>query len=356
MNILILEEKWEGRSTQYRGNDWVRGLNIQRRTHVRVWYCETDSYDDMGVDNNTQEALNLALEFTGPNPVPGIGEVHPSDNFTFVSYHEVMQNQNTPTVFEIRVYYEVLIMPSDEPAVLNWGDNALERVLEGAVSYFPNYPTNPADTTEWTATHSPFPNLPKGSLYPITNSVFDTFIPPPTEPEHFRVLTVVKNFLLPQYDVMGTGSNLVDPSDGFDPKMVDAYYSRRTNSKPFVVPGVADPFPVDTVFLATSPTARWEFRNMIAYYATTWTFWIRARGWWLLPADMGFRQFENPGAGNYSPIPIYAGGNIVQNQVPLDGAGRMLNPPRQVPRPLRFLKYRKYFQADFNQLRLFDGL
>lgn len=338
MALVELAETWDGRSTNYKP-EFRRGSWIQERTHVRVYHVEVSTRL-----HTSQEVLTLALAAG----LPATWTVHPSDPLAQVWSYDVANNTDAPEFWTIRVNYQTAPHPVDEPADIEWGDGSFEFVLEGAQAWIDS------SGTEHTADASPYPGLTADDFYPITNSALDPFDPPPTDPEHYRILTVKKNFdLITGYTGTGTG---VTPTSGFDPRIMDRDFSRYVNNVPFVVPGVGEPFENGTVFLAEHPRAVRQFRNAVEFWQVTFTFWIRARGWELRILDMGYRRFavaDTPGyfSGEENTV-IYRGTQPAQNPVKLDGAGN----EAAIGNPPVILRYRLRGLCDFNELNLFEGL
>lgn len=336
-----------GRSTTFKP-DFRRGTFLQERSHTRTYLAHTD-----GVLVNSATVWTLALAWGGgPEPLPAVWSVHPVDTQSLLTHHELTQHADDPEWWTIRCNYSTMPDPVDEVAELDWGDGSIELVLDGAQAYIQQ-----DGVTEVLPTESPYPGLTANELYPITNSAGDPFDPPPTDPEHYRVLTVTKNFAL--YNCFGTATgslNTISPSLGWEPSIVDDFFARRINSTPFAVPDVCNPYPAGTVFLAEMPKAKAEYRNNVQYWATTWRFWIRARGWTLRIADMGFRKnfiYGIPGfISGEPPTIICTGGQPAQNARKLNSSGDEAEIGEQV----YYLHYRIRKKADFNQLGLFAGL
>src|SRR5678815_209041 len=359
--IIWMDEVWEPSSDEVTYDDDFRrrgitGDQIQERQHTRIFQVEVDDH------NTTPDAVRtLALSYTGgpyvdpitglPAALPSTHALHPTDTIAKVVSHRVTRSKDSAHVFLIIVTYKTRPKPIDEPATLNWSDGSVEWVFEGAEAF--------VDTAgvEHAPTEAPYPGLPAGSLYPITISTRQVPDPPPVDQEHYRILTVRKNFntrTCPTGTGTGTGSGghfaAVNPTIGWEPYLVDRYYSRRINSTPFIVPNVCYPYPIGTVFLAEFPRADFEFRNGIYYWATTWVFWIRARGWYLRFPDLGFDRFVVPGVPDKGLTQIrLRNGELAQNPQRLDGAGSPL--AVGAPPVYRSFRVRKY--ADFNALNLF---
>jgi len=338
MALIDFGEIWDQRGTQYRA-DFRRGLAaevVQEKQHVRAFYAETDDPQADG-----QEVINLALVWPGPGPpLPPVWDPHPNDPNALLATYDAVQKE-VPEVWQIRANYSTYLDPTAELAEIGWGGAAQQRVVEGAEAFLDedgveHYPTDPG-----------YPALPAGSLYPITNSAFEPFSPPPVEPEPYAILTVVKNFNIPAGPV-----EIPTPAGGFDMQVVLDNYVFRLNSAAFSVPGVAAPFPVDTVLLAQPPTAKWQFQRGVAFYQTTWVFWIRHRLWYLRAADMGWNQLITPDDASSGRTPIVVGNHQAANQQKLDGHGQALTGGE----PVVYLTYRTKKRADFNELLLFAGM
>lgn len=339
MALIDFGEQWDTRGTQYRADfrrGFVPGEVVQEKQHVRTFYAETD---DPQMDG--EDVLAAALAWAGPGPpLPAAWSVHPSDPQSLLVTYDAVQ-KDVPEVWQLRANYSTYTDPIQEAAELSWGGAANQWVVEGAQSWIDQ------DGTEHTADEVPYPGLPAGSLYPVTNSAYEMFSPPPVEQEVYRILTVVKNFAIPSAAV-----GIPTPLNGFDPQVIDANYTFRTNGTPFVVPGVPGAFPVDTVLLSAPPSAKWQFQKAVQYYQTTWVFWVRKRPWYLRAADMGWNQLvdaANPDAGT---VRIVVNGQFSANQQKLDGAGRYA--PGRVP--VVYLTYRTKARANFNELDLFAGM
>lgn len=366
--LIELSETWDGRNLIFRP-DFRRGTFLQERGLIRKFIaCTSDPLMD-GQDVYEQALLwGGVLEptyetFMSPDPLPPLWGFHPSDPYATLTNHEIVQNKDSPEWWEITCNYALVPYPVDEPASWEWGDGSVELILEGAEAFVDS------TGTERFATESPYPDLASGSLYPIVNSALDPFDPPPTDPEHYRVLTVTKNFAIKNCTGGGVGTgtgksattgtgaaNVVTPRAGFDVQLIDKWYARRINSVPFIVPGVCDPFPTGTVFLAEMPKARQEFKNNIDFFTTTWVFWIRMRGWNLRIADLGFRKNAVQGVPGYIsgelPVPIFFGPQPIQNPAKLTSTGDVA----EIGDPVNFLNYRIRKKANFNDLDLFEGL
>jgi hypothetical protein len=339
MALIDFGEEWNGRSTQYR-TDFRRGIApvvyIQEKQHVRTFYAETDDGTTDG-----QAVITDALAWAGPGaPLPIAWSAHPNDANALLVTYEAAQQQ-TPEVWQLRANYATYLDPILEPADLQWAGQATNWVVEGAQTWIDSA------GTEHDATTAPYPGLPAGSLYPVTNSAYEMFSPPPTELEPYRVLTVLKNFAIP-----ASAATIPTPTNGFDPLLIDNNYTYRINSQPFTVPGCPTPFPVDTVLLSAPPQAKWTFQKAEAFYATSWVFWIRKRPWYLRAADMGWNQLVNAADPTQGTVRIVVNGQFSANQQKLNGAGRYA-PGRT---PVVYLTYRTKLRADFNELNLFQGM
>jgi len=339
--LVDFGENWDGRGTQYRADfkrGFIPGEVVQEKQHVRTFYAETDDPDMDG-----EAVLAAALAFGGPGPpLPAAWSVHPQDANAYLVTYDAVQGQ-VPEVWQLKATYSTYLDPIQEAAELSWGGASEQRVIEGAQSWID------ADDVEHTADEVPYPGLTVDDLYPVTNSAFEVFSPPPTEQEPYRILTVQKNFAIPTAALVGPPT----PLAGFDPQLIDDNYTFRINSAPFVVPGVPTAFPVDTVLLAQPPQAKWTFQRAVQYYATTWTFWIRTRRpWYLRAADMGWNQLVAPADPDQGTLRIVVNGQFSANQQKLDGGGRYA-PGRT---PVVYLTYRTKARADFNDLDLFLGM
>lgn len=346
-----LDELWEMRGTRYKP-EFRRGSWIQERSHVRTFRAHT-----LDVLTDPQQVIDEALVWTGgPEPLPKVWAAHPSDPIALMRNHEATQRHDNPQYWLLTCNYDTFPDPINEPAIIEFGSASREWIFEGAEAFVLD------DDTESLPTDYPYPNLTAKDLYPITNSAIDVFDPPPTDQEFFRTIIVTRNFKRKETkDCMGLGSSTstvaggVTPYYGFDPRVVDAYYSRRVNSVPFTVPGICKPLSANTVFLVEPPSAREEFRNNIAYLSTRWVFHYRERGWELRIADLGYRQNAVSGEpwwlSGQEPKIIYPGisGQPAQNPQKLDGNGDV----QPLGLPAIFLRYRVRKLADFNELQLF---
>lgn len=352
-------EVWDGRRTNFQP-DFQRGTLLQLRDHTRTFQAETD-----GASMDPYAVITAALAWPGPgSALPAVGASHPSDPKATLTHYDVEQFQpaDTAEFHRITCHYKIRQSPIDDPAVLEWGSGSVEFIIEGAQAF-----VRP-DLSEQLPTALPYPGLPPGSLYPITNSALDPFEPHPSQPEYYRVLTVTKNFRVKDCSDTDTGTGTgtgtkadgpVTPTRGWDAQLVDQMYSRRVNSLKFRTPDACIPWPAGTVLLAEPPTATEDFSPIPGvgrYFKTRWVFWIRARGWDLRLADMGFRRNAEEGiAGNVSglqPVPIYRGSGPAQNPCKLNGFGD----EAEIGDPLVFLRYRIFQTCDFEELQLFQGL
>lgn len=359
MPLVALDEFWEegGETTNFKP-DFRRGSLgvdvIQERDHDRMYQAQTDD-----ATMSTQAVLTAALAWAGSTPaLPALWSLHPDDPIAKVVRYRVSRNREAPEFHTITVGYETAPKPIDEPADIEWSDGSIEFVLTGAYSF-----TDPVTGVVHVPTETPYPNKPAGPNYPITISTRQTPDPPPVTQEHYRILTVRKNFEYKTCPGTGTGTLTggeeggdepdpeiaVTPPIGWETRLVDRYYSRRINSVAFVVPGECVPFAPGTVFLAEYARAKLEWRNNRFYWATTWVFWIRERGWDLIIADLGFHRFAVPSLPDKGLVPIYIGLQQAQNPQRLDGRGN----PLGVGLPPVYLRYRIYDYADFNDLHLF---
>jgi len=339
MALIDSGEQWEARGTQYRADfrrGFVPGEVVQEKQHVRAYYAETD---DPQMDG--QAVIAAALAWAGPGPpLPAAWSAHPNDPDALLVTYEALQ-KDVPEVWQLKANYSTYLDPVQEAAEISWSGAANQWVIEGAQTWISD------DGVEHTADEAPYPGLPVGSPYPITNSAYDAFSPPPAEQEPYAILTVQKNFTIPTAAIA-----IPTPQAGYDPLLVQTNYLNRINSVPFAVPGVPASFPKDTVLLAGQPAAKWMFVKAVQYFQTTWLFWVRQRPWYLRAADMGWNQFyQKPLGGPEWKGRIFVGNQFSANQQKLDGSGHLKTTPGTV-----YLTYRTKLRADFNELNLFQGM
>lgn len=344
MALTELGEDWQDRKTEFRA-EWRRGSFVQERGHTRSWLANTDDLTDSGM-----VIFLAALAWAGAGgPLAPVWSVHPDDPAAFVTHHTFRHHENDPSWWVIVAHYTTSPHPVTEAPDVEWESASVQVALEGAQAYID------FDGNEHLPTESPYPGLPVGSLYPITNSAGDPPAEPPSDDDFYWILRVRRNFAVPTCGTgTATGGSLVTPAAGFDPYLIERDYARRVNSEPFLVPNVCSEFDTGTVFLASRPRAKLSFRNAITFYETQWEFWVRERGWELRFPDLGYRSNAVEGEPGYSsgeePIPIFIGGQHAQNPQKLNGVGDI----QPIGEPALFLRYRIRKTADFNGLLLFS--
>lgn len=321
MAVTALELIWEGETTTFAQEfrQVSTGVFVQERRHVVRFQYVLDNF-------NVSTATILAQAITAGLPV--IGSLHPDDTAAWLATYNVTRNSESANHGNIDCNYTTSPNPLDEPAGVSYGDSSTERVFEGAEAFVnadgsEELPGDP--TGSW-------PDLAPTDPYPITNSAFNQFIPPPADQESYMVLTITKNLSVAQWAPFTFLQN----------------YVRRINSAVFTVKGIA--FPIKSVFLARPPRAdeQYDKNTGVRYYRTSWEFWCRERGWDLVLGDFGYRELNVASSPEFGDRPIYGqlSGAPVTEPVKLDGQGQKADQTQ----PTFFLRFRVRKLADFTTL------
>lgn len=327
MPVTDIVETFDGRENTYTGNYREADLKEERRW-VKVFHVIDDSTDLDTVLTNAQLTGTQFISYSnGALGFPIQWDKHPiNSDYVAKEFHVRQLGSDVYDSKVITVTYVLYQDPTLLPAEVEWDKGSYERVVEGA--FTAGFVNNQA-----------IPNDPL-NRYPLTNSAYDPFDPPPVWQEPYRIIKVTKHFKPPL--PWGDDQNLIKN------------YVKRLNFSDYTVKdatGQTVTYPSGTVLMDEPPVINVKFSDNAKYYVCKFTFKVRdlagsGQSWDLRLADLGFRYWDNI---NSVPVPIFVGGQAAQNPQKLDGSGNQL----AINQPTVYLSYQIFATAEFGDLQLF---
>ena len=197
--------------------------------------------------------------------------------------------------------------PTSVPIVIEWGEELITGPMEFGYGFY--------DGED------------RQDKFPVVNSAWDKFDPPPLRDVTYRVLTVTKN------------------QSAFNVSAIDAY-KNHVNDRPFYG------FDEELV-LFTSATAQSQYTGTTFYWQVRYQFKIRPDQWITSLLDNGVYGYN---ASNEKVRLQDDSGNDVVEPIPLDGNGQKLALDRTAPdgNDFVYMDWYTYPSKDLNGLGVFD--
>lgn len=240
---------------------WPLNYNVAVDEPEREW-THTYRVRTSSATMNAQQMLYGAWAFAptpaqlaaGMVPLPSQWTQHPTDPAQdMLASDFAVEETETPECWIVTVTYKLLPAPTDEPGVMSVSTGQTERVIEQDVN---------------------------GAA--LVNSCGDPMDPPPSTPEGHLVLRIKQNFAA------------IDRND------IVTNYLFHTNATSYL------DHPAGQVWLADF-SAELQYRNGNNFWAASFTFHVRARGWLLKLLNCGYRR-------NVYILGVLAGTLIIRDQ------------------------------------------